>query len=121
MHNATKGILVDYMVLERCPYGCTYRASPFTKKMNGFVGLRRIIYLVWFVFFLLPTKFGGPIPRIFPPKNLSIAKFHEPYKSFNYIMWYKTMINVLEDSKRCLKVLRMYEVPFSFRLHCYNM
>ncbi len=84
------------------------------KKMKGFVGLRRMIYLVRFVFFFLQTKFGGHVPRILPPKNLFIAKFHEPYKSSNYIMLYKTMINVLEDSKKCLKVLRMYEVPLSF-------
>jgi len=102
------------MVLGPCPYGCTYRASPFIKKNERFCGSKRDDLFGLVCFFLLLTKFGGLVPRILLPKNLSIAKFHEPYKYFNYIMWYKTMINVLEDSKKCLKVLKMYEVPLSF-------
>lgn len=67
------------------------------KKNEGFCGSKGDDLFGLVCFFLLLTKFGGHVPRIFPPKNLSIAKFHEPYKYFNYIMWYKTMINVLKD------------------------
>ncbi len=31
--------------------GALIGQSPFTKKKKGFVGLRRMIYLVWFVIF----------------------------------------------------------------------
>jgi hypothetical protein len=93
------------MVLGPWLYGCTYWASPFTKTNEGFCGSKKDDLFGLVSFFLFRTKFGGHVPRILPPKNLSIAKFHEQYKYSNYIMWYKTIINVLEDSKRCLKVL----------------
>jgi len=56
------------------------------KKIERFCGSKRDDLFGLVCFFLLLTKFGGLVPRILPLKNLSIAKFHEPYKYFNYIM-----------------------------------